>query len=101
MRRLPRACSQLDSNPRRWRQHGGIAGTDSDRLVDIGGKALEMRVVGQGEPLVLETPERVHSLVLLEAAILGVPSIGLLMAGLASVIGLYQAGQKAEGIDAF
>ena len=51
--------------------------------------------------LALETPEQVHSLVLLEAAIMDVPSVELLMAGLAPVISLYQAGQKAEAVDAF
>jgi pimeloyl-ACP methyl ester carboxylesterase len=51
--------------------------------------------------LALDAPKRVHSLVLLEAAPLEIPSLEQLMAGLAPVVSLYQAGQAAEAIDAF
>ena len=51
--------------------------------------------------LALDTPDKVHSLGLLEAALTSVPSMAQMMAGLGSLMSLYQAGRKAEAIDGF
>ena len=48
----------------------------------------------------LDAPERVQSLSLLEAAVTAVPSVHEFVAALAGPVGLYQAGQKAEAVDA-
>jgi pimeloyl-ACP methyl ester carboxylesterase len=51
--------------------------------------------------LALDTPALVRSLVLLEAALLAVPSAARLGDALGPVMALYQAGEKAAAVDAF
>jgi pimeloyl-ACP methyl ester carboxylesterase len=96
------ACSTRSGQPLSMSEQA----TDCRALIDALG-IERAHVVGHSLggvtalQLALETPKKVHSLVLLEAAIMDVPSVELLMAGLAPVISLYQAGQKVEAVDAF
>jgi pimeloyl-ACP methyl ester carboxylesterase len=51
--------------------------------------------------LALDAPEVVHSLVLLEPALLDVPSGSVLLEALAPSVQLYETGQKEEAVDSF
>jgi 3-oxoadipate enol-lactonase len=51
--------------------------------------------------LALDAPEVVHSLVLLEPALLDVPSGSAMLDALAPSVQLYQAGKKEEAVDSF
>src|SRR5205807_1605086 len=51
--------------------------------------------------LALDAPAVVYSLVLLEPALLAVPSLPLFLAAMGPVVGSYQAGDKAGAVDAF
>jgi pimeloyl-ACP methyl ester carboxylesterase len=51
--------------------------------------------------LALDAPDRIHSMALLEAAILTVPSMQLMMNGLVATAGLHQQGKKEEAVDMF
>jgi pimeloyl-ACP methyl ester carboxylesterase len=51
--------------------------------------------------LALDAPEVVHSLVLLEPALMDVPSGPVIMEALAPAVRRYEAGEKAEAVDGF
>jgi pimeloyl-ACP methyl ester carboxylesterase len=51
--------------------------------------------------LALDAPDRVHSLALLEPALLGVPSAATFMEGIAPVLDAYQRGEKELAIEMF
>ena len=51
--------------------------------------------------LALDAPAAVHSLALLEAALLAVPSAQQFVDAMRPVVGMYQAGDKAGAVDAF
>ena len=51
--------------------------------------------------LALDTPQAVHSLALLEPALLAVPSTAKLMEGMESLVQMYQSGNKAGAVDRF
>jgi pimeloyl-ACP methyl ester carboxylesterase len=102
-----------------YHRRGFAGSTHPDRPLSIAEQAADCRallgelgidrahVVGHSYggvialQLALDAPSLVHSLTLLEAVLMAVPSGPALMEGMAPLGALYQAGEKASAVDAF
>lgn len=88
----PLSIAQQAENCRALMQHLGVARAHVVGYSYGGAIALQ---------LALDTPEAVHSLALLEPALMNVPSAPKLMEAIGPVVQMYEAGNRSGAIDSF